>query len=126
MKNVLILGANGGIARCAIDLFLEQTDARLTLYLHNSRRLKHLEQTRARVVEGDVLDPARLKQAMPGQDVVYANLAGDLGGFLGMPWCADGRPRPGRDALANYPRLRDIVATPGHSSTRATGPGPGP
>jgi uncharacterized protein YbjT (DUF2867 family) len=78
MKNVLILGANGGIARCAIDLFLEQTDARLTLYLRNSRRLKHLEQTRARVVEGDVLDTAKLKQAMAGQDVVYANLAGDL------------------------------------------------
>jgi alkylhydroperoxidase/carboxymuconolactone decarboxylase family protein YurZ len=29
MTNVLILGANGGIARVAIDLFLEKTDARI-------------------------------------------------------------------------------------------------
>ena len=78
MNNVLILGANGGIARYSIDLFLEQTDAQLTLFLRNARRLKQLEQNRARVVEGDVLDTARLKQAMAGQDVVYANLAGDL------------------------------------------------
>ena len=78
MTSVLILGANGGIARCAIDLFLEQTDARLTLYLRNSRRLKNVDPSRARVVEGDVLDAAMLKEAMTGQDVVYANLAGDL------------------------------------------------
>jgi hypothetical protein len=29
-------------------------------------------------VEGDVLDPERLDPAVRGQDVVYANLAGDL------------------------------------------------
>ena len=78
MNNVLILGANGGIARYAIDLFLNQTDAQLTLYLRKARRLKQLDPSRARVVEGDVLDTARLKEAMAGQDVVYANLAGDL------------------------------------------------
>jgi len=33
MSNVLILGANGQVARHAIDLFLKETDARLTLYL---------------------------------------------------------------------------------------------
>lgn len=32
----------------------------------------------ARVVEGDVLDREQLDAAVPGQDVVYANLAGDL------------------------------------------------
>jgi len=31
MKKVLILGANGQIARFAIDLFLEKTDFELTL-----------------------------------------------------------------------------------------------
>jgi uncharacterized protein YbjT (DUF2867 family) len=30
------------------------------------------------IVEGDVLDPATLRAAMQGQDVVYANLAGDM------------------------------------------------
>jgi uncharacterized protein YbjT (DUF2867 family) len=79
MTNILILGANGQIARVATELFLEQTDARLTLYLRNARRLKisgHAD--RARVVEGDVLDNKTLEMAMAGQDVVYANLAGDL------------------------------------------------
>ena len=78
MSNVLILGANGGIARHAIDLFLNETDAQLTLYLRNSRRLKNMESNRVRVIEGDVMDIEQLKEAMTGQDVVYANLAGDL------------------------------------------------
>jgi len=78
MSKVLILGANGHVARHAIDLFLKETDARLTLYLRNARRLKKVDPSRARVIEGDVLDTGKLKEAMAGQDVVYANLAGDL------------------------------------------------
>ena len=79
MTNILILGAHGQIARMATDLFLKRTDARLTLYLRNARRLKlsgHAD--RVRVVEGDVLDTKTLEAAMAGQDVVYANLAGQL------------------------------------------------
>ena len=79
MTNILILGANGQIARVAIDLFLKHTIARLTLYLRNARRLKLSGQAdRVRVVEGDVLDTKTLEAAMAGQDVVYANLAGEL------------------------------------------------
>jgi uncharacterized protein YbjT (DUF2867 family) len=78
MTNVLILGAGGGIARVAIDLFLKETDAQLTLYLRNSRRLKNLESNRVRLIEGDVMDIEKLKEAMNGQDVVYANLTGNL------------------------------------------------
>ena len=78
MSKVLILGANGGIARVAIDIFLQKTDAHLTLYLRNARRLKHLESDRVRVIEGNVLNVDELKAAMVGQDVVYANLAGPL------------------------------------------------
>ncbi|WP_244886485.1 NAD(P)H-binding protein [Paenibacillus odorifer] len=81
MSNVLILGANGGIARHAIDLFLNETDAQLTLYLRNSDRLSYITSSRARVVEGDVMDSEQLKEAMIGQDVVYANLAGNLEGM---------------------------------------------
>jgi uncharacterized protein YbjT (DUF2867 family) len=78
LTNVLILGANGSIARVAIDMFLKETDARLTLYLRNSRRLKNIDSNRVRVIEGDVMDSKKLKEAMIGQDVVYANLAGQL------------------------------------------------
>jgi uncharacterized protein YbjT (DUF2867 family) len=78
MTNVLILGATGSVARVATDLFLEGTDARLTLYVRSARKLRNVDASRARVVEGDVLDTATLAEAMAGQDVVYANLAGDL------------------------------------------------
>ena len=79
MTKVLILGAHGQIARGATDLFLKDTDARLTLYLRKAGRLKALgHANRVRVVEGDVLDLKALVAAMAGQDVVYANLAGQL------------------------------------------------
>jgi uncharacterized protein YbjT (DUF2867 family) len=75
--NVLILGAHGQIARAATVLFLERTDAVLTLYLRNAERLR-IRSDRVRVVEGDVLDLPKLAAAMENQDVVYANLAGTL------------------------------------------------
>lgn len=78
MPRVLILGANGSITREATKLFLNETDAELTLYLRDSRRLTGSDSDRARVVQGDVLDSVALTQALTGQDVVYANLAGDL------------------------------------------------
>jgi saccharopine dehydrogenase-like NADP-dependent oxidoreductase len=81
MLSVLILGANGSIAPVATDMFLHDTDAKLTLYLRNTRRLKRLDSGRVRVGEGDVLDLASLKAAMRGQDVVYANLAGTWSGW---------------------------------------------
>jgi uncharacterized protein YbjT (DUF2867 family) len=80
LPNILILGANGQIARVATDLLLKETDAHLTLYLRNTKRLKlsgHNAE-RVRIVEGDVLDTKALEAAMAGQDVVYANLAGQL------------------------------------------------
>jgi saccharopine dehydrogenase-like NADP-dependent oxidoreductase len=56
MTEVQILGACGQIARVATDLFLARSDARLTLYLRNARRLKKLALgDRVRVVEGDFL-----------------------------------------------------------------------
>ena len=79
MPRILILGANGQIARAATDLFMQRTDVQLTLYLRNAKRLNHLiDAERVRVVEGDVLDTKALEVAMNGQDVVYANLAGQL------------------------------------------------
>ncbi|WP_160724708.1 SDR family oxidoreductase [Bacillus sp. USDA818B3_A] len=78
MTNVLIIGANGSLARVAIDRFLKETDAQLTLYLRNSRRIRNIDSNRVRVIEGDVMDLEKLKEAMIGKDVVYANLAGNL------------------------------------------------
>jgi uncharacterized protein YbjT (DUF2867 family) len=78
MNKVLILGATGSIARVSTGLFVAETDAQLTLYVRNAHRLGSITSDRVRVIEGDVLDAKKLTEAMTGQDVVYANLAGDL------------------------------------------------
>lgn len=78
MTNVLILGANGQLARNTTRVFLRDTDTKLTLYLRRASRLKNPDPSRVTIVDGDVLDPVTLKAAMKGQDVVYANLAGDM------------------------------------------------
>ena len=78
MARVLILGANGQLARNTTRVLLERTNATLTLYLRLASRLKNPAPDRASIVEGDVHDEAALRSAMQGQDVVYANLAGDM------------------------------------------------
>ncbi|OFI49617.1 NAD-dependent dehydratase [Floricoccus tropicus] len=76
--NILIVGANGQIAREAIDLYLENTDFNLTLFLRNSSRLASLESDRVKVIEGDVTNLSDLVEATKGMDVVYLNLAGPV------------------------------------------------
>jgi uncharacterized protein YbjT (DUF2867 family) len=78
MTRILILGANGQLARNTTALFLERSDVVLTLYLRRAKRLGNPDSARATIVEGDVLDQASLEAAMRGQDVVYANLTGDM------------------------------------------------
>ncbi len=78
MSRVLVLGANGQLARHTTDMFLKTTDATLTLYLRRAARLKNPDLKRVRIIDGDVLDAVALTAAMKDQDVVYANLAGDM------------------------------------------------
>lgn len=78
MTRVLVLGANGQLARNTTGFFLRQPEIHLTLYLRRSVRLKNPDPSRVQIVEGDVLDAAKLRSAMEGQHVVYANLAGDM------------------------------------------------
>lgn len=78
MKKVIILGAKGKVAKHVIDFLLKETDIQLTLFLRNSRRLNHLKSEKTRIVEGDVLDEKKLVTEIRGQDVVYANLEGEL------------------------------------------------
>lgn len=76
MTTVLILGANGKIARLAEKELLTRTNHHLTLFLRNAKRLTPTDPKRETVVEGDVTNPAALQKAMVGTDIVYANLAG--------------------------------------------------
>lgn len=78
MTRILILGANGQLARNTIPFLLSHKNVALTLYLRRSTRLVNPDKARVSIVEGDVLDQTLLENAMYGQDVVYANLAGDM------------------------------------------------
>lgn len=73
MKKVLILGANGQIARIVEEWLLnEQPDVELTLFLRNASRLKNLaDNDRVTLVDGDVENVADVNAAMKGQDIVY-------------------------------------------------------
>ena len=75
MTNVLVLGASGQIARYAIPMLAAQVDT-LTLFARNASKVD--APAGARVIEGDVLDAAALGAALEGQDVVYANLGGEI------------------------------------------------
>lgn len=79
MKNVLILGASGSLAKHVIEKLKTQQDIHLTLFLRNKKRLINMEATGSKIVEGDVLNYNSLKEAIKGQDIVYGNLSGDLG-----------------------------------------------
>ena len=46
--------------------------------MRNARRLRNNGVSKCRIVEGNVLDFTQLKEAITGQDIVYANLSGDL------------------------------------------------
>lgn len=78
MTKVLILGASGQIARWAVQMLGEHSDVEQTLLVRDAKKLRGDEPANAKVVIGDVLDKKLLATVIQGQDVVYANLAGDV------------------------------------------------
>ena len=56
MKNVIVLGASGNIAKYVIDMLVKKDDVNLTLFLRNKNRLRNKNVSRCRIVEGDVLN----------------------------------------------------------------------
>ena len=78
MKNVIIIGASGSLAQSVIEKLQKHKDVHLTLLLRNRKRLNNHNSTNAKVVEGDVMDYPKLKEAINGQDIAYVNLAGNL------------------------------------------------
>ncbi|WP_214748503.1 SDR family oxidoreductase [Exiguobacterium sp. s189] len=80
MTNILVLGANGRIAKKAIPLLLESSEVQLTLFSRNKNTEIGINQN-VRWIEGDVLNSSDLKNALSAQDIVYANLSGDMGKF---------------------------------------------
>jgi len=78
MKNVIIIGASGSLAQYVIEELHKQEEVQLTLFLRKKNRLGNTNVSDATIVEGDVMDYSKLKDAINGQDIVYVNLAGNL------------------------------------------------
>ncbi|VTU09670.1 NAD-dependent epimerase/dehydratase [Actinobacillus porcinus] len=78
MKNILILGASGSLAKQVIPTLLANPEYRLTLFVRNAQSVSQFAGERVAIVTGDVLNIAQLNAVMKGQDVVYAGLSGNL------------------------------------------------
>ena len=61
-----------------MPLIARKGDINLTLFLRNKSRLRNNDVSKCHIIEGNVLDLHQLKEAITGQDIVYANLSGDL------------------------------------------------
>lgn len=77
MKNILIIGASGSLAKYVIDTLESVENIRLTLLARNKSSIQN-DTANAIIVEADVMDYDKLKSAITGQEVVYINLAGNL------------------------------------------------
>ncbi|MDO7508883.1 SDR family oxidoreductase [Acinetobacter baumannii] len=78
MKNILVLGATGQIAKWAVQMLGNQEDIQQTLFVRDAKKLATTIPNNAKVVQGDVLNLEQLTQVVKDQDIVYANLAGEL------------------------------------------------
>ncbi|WP_108260897.1 NAD(P)H-binding protein [Mangrovicoccus ximenensis] len=78
MTKALILGANGQVARHVARALRDGGQVQMSLFLRDATRALATAGDGTRVYEGDVLDPIMLEAAMDGQDLIYANLSGDV------------------------------------------------
>jgi putative NADH-flavin reductase len=77
--NILIIGSTGSIGRKLVTQALARGHAVMAFAREPSKL--HTEHQRLVLARGDVMDPASLERAMPGQDVVLSALgAGGRGG----------------------------------------------
>ena len=80
MKNIIVIGAGGSLAKYVIDALQKLSDVHLTLMARNKSRIAN-DITHCTVIEANVMDFNKLKFAISGQDIVYVNLTGDLEGM---------------------------------------------
>jgi len=78
MKKVIVIGATGSLATYVVDEIQKLQDVLQTLFVRKKNRLRKSDLIDTIIVEGDVMDYRKLKEAIKGHDIVYVNLAGDL------------------------------------------------
>ena len=78
MKKVLVLGASGQIAKWVTSMLSADDTVVQTLLVRDPSKLDFEMPRNAQLVVGDVLNRNTLDEAIKGQDIVYANLAGEV------------------------------------------------
>jgi uncharacterized protein YbjT (DUF2867 family) len=78
MRKVIVIGATGSLATYVVDELRKLKDVQQTLFVRKRNRLRKSDLASASIMEGDVMDYAKLKEVIRGHDIVYVNLAGDL------------------------------------------------
>lgn len=78
MTRILVIGANGQLARNTTPFLLDRPEVELRLYLRRTSRLGNPDSTRVQIIEGDATGVRVLTDAMADVDVIYVNLAGDM------------------------------------------------
>jgi len=79
---VLVLGASGAIAQHVIEALKDDENIVLTLFARNIKGLQE-QGPNAAIIKGDVLNKEDLQEAIKGQDIVYANLIGQIDKMAG-------------------------------------------
>ena len=77
MRNIVVVGANGRIARYVTKTLSQDQEISLRLFLRDASRLHYDDSKRVELIEGDVLNTRLLESSVKGADLVYANLAGN-------------------------------------------------
>ena len=79
---VLVLGAGGAIAQHVINFLKDRQNIELTLFARNINGLSELYPN-AKIIKGDVLNKLDIDNAIKEQDIVYANLSGQIDKMAG-------------------------------------------
>lgn len=79
MKKILIIGASGSLAAYVIQALEEIEEVEMTLFVRKRTRLSNAVASKYKVIEGNAMDYNQILSAVSGQDLVYVNLAGNLG-----------------------------------------------
>lgn len=78
MKNVLILGAGGQIARHVINQLADKQTIKQTLFARQPAKIHKPYPTNSQIIMGDVLNHAALKQAMQDRILCMPTLRGKI------------------------------------------------
>lgn len=83
MRKVLIVGANGSLAKYVITALKGIDNVSLTLFVRNKNALQIPTRQGCTIIEGDVMQYNSIRNAIAGNDIVYMNLAGNLDAMTG-------------------------------------------